>query len=387
MKAPAKEPFAFFASLRATLHLQRLHLVNFRNYREAAVEFDSAVQCLLGDNGSGKTNLLDAIHYLAFTRTSLNSSDGENVTTGETWFSISGNFAMAEKQADVSVTYQVGQKKSVFENGLEYPRLSLHLGKYPVVLIAPADIELVWDGGEVRRRFFDTLLSQVDREYLDNLISYNAHLKMRNSMLRLFGEKGKVDNDLLESNDHRLAPSANFIYARRRHFITQFTPVLAERYSLISGVEAEVAGIEYRSDLSSSDFSELLSKNLQRDLLLQRTTAGIHRDDFDFRLNGFELKRYGSQGQQKSFLLGLKLAEFDVISKVKQFKPILLLDDIFDKLDNDRISRLISLMRRDTFGQIFLTDARPDRTQQLLSGSGVNSKHFAVKSGIVSVGT
>jgi DNA replication and repair protein RecF len=368
------------------LHLQRLHLVNFRNYREASVEFDLAVQCLLGDNGSGKTNLLDAIHYLSFTRTSLNSSDAENVTTGESWFSIRGNFASADKQTDVSCTFQVGQKKSVFENGIEYSRLSMHLGKYPVVLIAPADIELVWAGSEVRRRFFDTLLSQIDRGYLDNLITYNAHLKMRNSMLRLFGEKGKVDNDLLESNDHRLSSSANFIYTRRRGFVSQFTPVLASRYGQISGAEGEVAAIEYRSDLLDADFSELLAKNLQRDLLLQRTTAGIHRDDFDFRLNNFELKRYGSQGQQKSFLLGLKLAEFDVICKEKQFKPILLLDDIFDKLDNDRISRLVSMMRRDAFGQIFLTDARPDRTRELLSTSGIETRLFSVRNGLVSAG-
>jgi DNA replication and repair protein RecF len=366
------------------LHLQRLHLVNFRNYRDALVEFDDGVQCLLGDNGSGKTNLLDAIHYLSFTRTSLNSTDAENVTTGESWFSIRGGLASNGKNVDVSCTYQTGQKKSFFENGIEYTRLSAHIGKYPAVLIAPADIELVWNGSEVRRKFFDTLISQVDRDYLDNLIAYNAHLKMRNSMLRLFGEKGKVDQDLLEANDSRLAPVANLIHARRQSFIKGFAPLLASGYRSVSPSDEEAAAIEYKSELASSDFASLLQKNFQRDLVLQRTSAGIHRDDFDFRLNGFELKRYGSQGQQKSFLLGLKLAEFNVIAKAKQFKPILLLDDIFDKLDNARITRLIAMMHSETFGQIFLTDARPDRTRELLGNAGVGSRMFSVESGNLS---
>lgn len=343
------------------------------------------MQCLLGDNGSGKTNLLDAIHYLSFTRTSLTSSDAENIMKGETWFSIRGNIATIDKIVDVSCSYQSGQKKSVFENGIEYPRLSAHLGKYPVVLIAPADIELVWDGGEVRRRFFDTLLSQIDRDYLDNLIAYNAHLKMRNSILRLFAEKGKVDSDLLETNDSRLAPVANLICKRRHDFVNAFAPLLADAYNSVSPSRDEMASVEYKSELRESDFSLLLKNNLQKDLALQRTTSGIHRDDFDFLLKGFELKRYGSQGQQKSFLLGLKLSEFQVIANEKRFKPILLLDDIFDKLDNARISRLMTMMNQGVFGQIFLTDARPDRTGELLASAGVNARMFSVESGKLSV--
>jgi DNA replication and repair protein RecF len=363
------------------LHLQRLHIVNFRNYKDASVTFDAGVQCLLGDNGSGKTNLLDAIHYLSFTRSSLNASDAENIRTGEPWFSIRGSFSLGDKQADLAVSYQAGQKKSVFENGVEYPRLSAHLGKYPVVMIAPADIELVWDGSEVRRKFFDTLISQVDREYLENLITYNAHLKMRNSMLRHFTEKGKVDQDLLDANDTKLIAAGTFIHQRRRDFIKGFAPVLTQRYRAISGEANEEASIAYNSDLSDSAFADLLQRNLQRDLALQRTSIGIHRDDFELRLDGFELKRYGSQGQQKSFLVGLKLAEFQVISQKKSFKPILLLDDIFDKLDNARISRLISMMTDDVFGQIFLTDARPDRTRELLGSTGVPLKMYSVESG------
>lgn len=363
------------------LQLLRLHLVNFRNYADAAVEFDGGVQCLLGDNGSGKTNLLDAIHYLSFTRSSLNTSDAENVRTGAPWFSLRGTFAVGGKESDVSCSFQTGQKKSVFENGIEYSRLSSHLGKYPVVLIAPADIELVWDGSEIRRKFFDTLMSQVDREYLENLITYNAHLKMRNSMLRLFSERGNVDHDLLESNDSKLVPAGNLIHRKRQSFLSGFATLLADRYRQISGEPEGAAGITYKTDLLEAGFSELLAKNLQRDLVLQRTTSGVHRDDFDFRLNGFELKRYGSQGQQKSFLLGLKLAEFEVISSRKSFPPILLLDDIFDKLDNSRIARLLSMISNHAFGQVFLTDARPDRTRDLLTKAGVPMKILSVESG------
>jgi DNA replication and repair protein RecF len=365
------------------LYLQRLHLVNFRNYQDAAVDFGEGVQCLLGDNGSGKTNLLDAIHYLSLSRSSLTAADADNVRTGESYFSLRGNFSHGDKQTDVGISYQSGQKKSVFENGIEYQRLSMHLGKYPVVLIAPADIELVWDGSEIRRRFFDTLMSQVDRHFLESLIAYNAHLKMRNSMLRHFSEKGKVDPDLLEANDTRLVAAGTSVYESRAKFIAALAPVLEARYRSVSGASAESATIEYRSDLRESSFGDLLTRNLQRDLALLRTTSGTHRDDFIFRLNGFELKRYGSQGQQKSFLLGIKLAEFDVIAKAKQFKPILLLDDIFDKLDNARISRLIGMMRQQVFGQVFLTDARPDRTRELLSTAGIVANILSVENGVL----
>jgi DNA replication and repair protein RecF len=334
------------------LELRNLNLFNFRNYGELGVGFEGQVHCLLGKNGSGKTNLLDAIYYLSFTKSSLIATDTQNIRTGQNQFSIRGTFDVRDTTHDIQCSCQVGQKKVMREDGNDYGRLSEHIGKYPAVLIAPNDIELIWDGGEVRRRFFDSLISQVNREYLERLISYAGHLKMRNSLLKRFAEKGSVDHDLLESCDRQLIPCGDFIMRTREDFLAGFSPYFQKHYSFLSGNGSESVSIAYRSGTDGQSLSDALSKNLNRDIALQRTTLGAHRDDFVFLLDGFELKRHGSQGQQKSFLVGLKLAEFDVLTASKKFKPILLLDDIFDKLDDDRIARLIGLVESGTLRRV-----------------------------------
>lgn len=363
------------------MELRKLNLFNFRNYEQASISFEGQVHCLLGKNGSGKTNLLDAIYYLSFTKSSLLATDTQNIKTGQNFFSIKGTF---HDDREVLCSFQVGQKKVMKENGNEYGRLSEHIGKYPAVMIAPNDIELIWDGGEVRRRFIDSMISQVNREYLERLISYTGHLKMRNSLLKRFAEKGSVDHDLLESCDRQLIPCGDFIAKTRQEFLSQFSPYFQRHYTFLSGSGSEKVGIAYRSGTDDDDLADALSKNLNRDIILQRTTMGIHRDDFIFTLDGFELKRHGSQGQQKSFLIALKLAEFDILTAHKKFKPILLLDDIFDKLDDDRIARLIELVGGGTFGQLFITDARPDRSEALLSEAGIGAESFLVESGTLS---
>ncbi|MEI9917942.1 MAG: DNA replication and repair protein RecF [Bacteroidota bacterium] len=360
------------------MELRKLNLFNFRNYEQVSVSFEGQVHCLLGKNGSGKTNLLDAIYYLSFTKSSLLATDTQNIKTGQNFFSIKGTF---EGDREVLCSYQVGQKKVMKENGNEYSRLSEHIGKYPAVMIAPNDIELIWDGGEVRRRFIDSMISQVNREYLERLISYTGHLKMRNSLLKRFAERGSVDHDLLESCDRQLIPCGDFIAKTRQEFLSKFSPYFQRHYTFLSGSDSEKVGIAYRSGTDDETLSDALSKNLNRDIILQRTTMGIHRDDFIFSLDGFELKRHGSQGQQKSFLIALKLAEFDILTAHKKFKPILLLDDIFDKLDDDRIARLIELVGGGTFGQLFITDARPDRSQELLREAGIGAEIFLVENG------
>jgi DNA replication and repair protein RecF len=394
------------------MHLRQLNLFHFKNIEEAHLEFQGDIVCLLGKNGTGKTSLLDAIYYLSFTKSAINPSDGQNVRQGQSQFIIKGEFDMAIKEKDFNpdaklinsirespspaerdgvrptpasrqllCAYQQGQKKIIREDGQDCTKFSEHVGRYPVVLIAPQDIELIWDGSEMRRKFFDTLISQLDKIYLENLIVYANHLKQRNSLLRTFSESGKIDQDLLASYDQKIIPAGNYIFSKRKQFAVDFLPFFKKHYQFLVGDSKEEVHIQYRSDLEKSDFTDLLSKNLQRDILLQRTSSGIHRDDFEFLINGNELKKFGSQGQQKSFLIALKLAEFQCIAEAKQFKPILLLDDIFDKLDDQRIHQLMLLVSQGTFGQLFITDARQGRSQEILKEANVSGQVFSVENG------
>ncbi len=362
------------------MFLRKLNLFHFKNIEEARLEFQSDVLCFLGKNGSGKTNLLDAIYYLSFTKSAINPSDAQNIRQGQSQFINKGEFDMDGRTREVTCSFQLGQKKMIREDGQDYTKFSEHVGKYPVVLIAPQDIELIWDGSEMRRKFFDTLISQLDKIYLESLITYGNHLKQRNSLLRTFSETGKIDHDLLASYDQKIILAGNYINAKRNEFVIGFRPFLTRHYQFLSESNEEV-DIQYRSDLEKASFDSLLQINLQRDILLQRTSTGIHRDDFDFLMNGNELKKFGSQGQQKSFLIALKLAEFQCIAEAKQFKPILLLDDIFDKLDDHRIGQLMRLVAQGTFGQLFLTDARAGRSQEILNEANVLAQVFKVENG------
>ncbi|MBK8291273.1 MAG: DNA replication and repair protein RecF [Flammeovirgaceae bacterium] len=363
------------------MFLQKLRLYNFKNHAEVNLNFEEKINCFLGKNGSGKTNLLDAIYYLSFTKSAFNPYDQQNVRLDQTGFLIKGTFEIRHKQREVICSIRQGEKKNVLEEDQAISKFSDHVGNYPVVLIAPQDIELIWDGSELRRKFFDSLISQLDRIYLDSLIQYNHHLKQRNSLLRTFSERGKVDVDLIASYDSKLALAGNYIYKTRVAFIEKFKPIFNKHYDFLVCEPSEKVDITYRSDLSEVDFELLLKKNFQRDLLLQRTTSGVHRDDFLFTLNGLELKRVGSQGQQKSFLIGLKLAEFQILASEKQVKPLLLLDDIFDKLDDLRIQQLLKLVNQGLFGQLFITDARQGRSQQILTDAGLQAQLFIIESG------
>ncbi len=366
------------------MHLEKLTLYNFKNYEDAALELSPGVNCFFGLNGSGKTNLLDAIYYLSLTKSASNASDLQNIRQGENQFFIRGSFLNKKNHTEVLCSFVQGSRKLMSEDGSEYKKMAEHIGKYPLVLIAPNDIELIWDGSEQRRKFFDGLLSQMDHPYLENLITYTQFLRQRNGLLRLFSERGSVDQDLLDSYDDKLIPAANFIYEKRKTFLTKYHPLFEKWYKQLVGKEAkESVSITYRSDLEEVDFADLLKKNLQRDIMLQRTASGIHRDDFLFSLNTGELKKFGSQGQQKSFLIGLKLAEFQVLEQATKKKPLLLLDDIFDKLDDTRIIKLMSLVSDGNFGQIFITDARSGRSREILKEAGVKARIFEVEKGSV----
>jgi DNA replication and repair protein RecF len=361
--------------------LDYLRLYNFKNYAEVEVRPDPKINCFLGKNGCGKTNLLDAIHYLAFTKSAINPSDIQNIRFEQNQFLVKGRFSVEGRLKEIVCAYQQGQKKNVREDDQDYLKFSDHVGKYPVVLITPQDIELIWGGGEQRRRFFDTLLSQLDRFYLENLIIYNHQVKQRNSLLRKFSEAGSVDSDLLGSYDHRICIAGNYIHQSRKNLLKEFIPKFKKHYRFIAQESEENIEVEYRSDLDQADFATQLKNHIHRDILLQRTTCGIHRDDFLFLLNGGELKKFGSQGQQKSFLISLKLSEFEVIAEKKGLKPILLLDDIFDKLDDSRIHHLMKLVAEGMFGQLFITDARLDRSSSILKEAGIEAKIFVVENG------
>ncbi|MCW5912020.1 MAG: DNA replication/repair protein RecF [Cyclobacteriaceae bacterium] len=362
------------------MFLNSLRLFNFKNHAEVNLTFDSSVNCIVGRNGSGKTNVLDAIYYLSFSKSAFNPSDGQNIKHREPGFFLRGNFTVKGKQREVECAVQTTDKKVLREDGQDYKRFSEHLGKYPVVLIAPQDIGLIWDGAEPRRKFVDAILSQVDRIYLEHLITYTHQLKQRNSLLRNFSESGHVDVHLLESYNVRLVESGEYIHRARQCFCEELAERVKQHYGYLAEGAPEEAGITYKSDLEVS-FAQLLKGSVQRDLVLQRTSVGVHRDDFVFTLNGYEIRRVGSQGQQKSFLIALKLAEFEVIKAKMGLKPILLLDDIFDKLDDYRISRLVTRVAEGAFGQLFITDARPDRTRSILTAAGIKARIFTIENG------
>lgn len=360
------------------MYLEKLQLINFKNYAEEVVNFSSRINVLVGKNGSGKTNLLDAIHFLSMTRSAF-TSDSFCAKQGAPFFTVKGWFKTEKNTDEILCSLQAGSKKIIRDNGNDYQKLSDHIGKYPVVLIAPDDTELVKEGSESRRKFFDSIISQLDKIYLDALLQYNNALRQRNSLLKMFAESGSFDPIVIESYDRILIQSGELIFKKRQSFLEEFIPVFRKYYAFI--VADESTDLVHKSDLYKSEFLKGLNDNRQRDLYLQRTNFGIHKDDYQFVLENGDLKRLGSQGQQKSFIIALKLAQFEIMARQKNFKPILLLDDIFDKLDDFRIAKLLQLIRQDVLGQLFITDARPDRTATLLKDIKVSAATFKIDQG------
>jgi DNA replication and repair protein RecF len=361
------------------MQLQTLQLVNFKNYADVKVNFSSKINVLVGKNGSGKTNVLDAIYYLALTKSAVSNADNFCIRHGEQHFFLRGVFRISNDVKEITSAFQAGSKKILKEGVNEYQKLSDHIGKYPVVLIAPDDTDLVKEGSESRRKFFDGIVSQLDRSYLETLIQYNHAVKQRNSLLKLFYDTNNFDAIALDSYDDALIRLGSVVFEKRQIFVKEYAPVFERFYNFI--VSDEEAAVVYNSELKAIDFAEGLRQNRSRDLALQRTTFGIHRDDYQFTLGHGDLKRLGSQGQQKSFIIALKLAQFEIIKRRKGFNPLLLLDDIFDKLDDFRIEKLLELIKNDELGQLFITDARPERTAALLKKINVASSVFQVAGG------
>ncbi len=364
--------------------LENLSLLFFKNYEEASLSFSPHINCFIGDNGSGKTNLLDAIHYLSITKSAFNSSDAQNIMQDEDFFMLKGRFTVDDEKHTVQCSLKQGQKKTVTHNKVLYEKLSDHVGRFPVVLISPYDTDLIREGSEERRKYFDSLISQLNHPYLEQLIQYNYILKQRNSLLKQFADRNYFDRDYFQILNEQLVPAGEKLAQERKTFLDAFVPIFQKHYRHISD-SSESVTLTYKSQLLGSDFAHLLHQHERKDLMLQRTTVGPHKDDFIFLMDGNPVKNFGSQGQQKSYVIALKLAHFEVMAAQQHHKPLLLLDDIFDRLDEKRITKLMQMVAAHTFGQIFLTDTHLERTDKILSGLSESIRRFEVKEGTVAV--
>jgi DNA replication and repair protein RecF len=340
------------------------------------------VNCFTGPNGSGKTNLLDAIYYLAMTKSYFSSTDSHNIRHGAGMFIIQGEFMKDNVTDVVYASVKQGQKKQFKKNQQEYDRLADHIGLFPVVMVAPTDQDLVTESGETRRKFLDIVISQVDRTYLEDLIGYHQVLSHRNALLKDLQRNRGGASEMLEIWDQKLIQFGTGIHSRRSTFIEAFRPHFLKVFEAIAG-PGEPVDIQYESKLNSHSFQELLDMSRHRDMDQGYTGQGIHKDDIMIRLRGLPVKKYASQGQQKSVVTSLKLAQFSYLVENGFTRPIVLLDDIFDKLDRNRVSRLLDLVTGDDFGQVFITDTDPDRVISLFNGTGIQLKVFHVEGNTV----
>ena len=355
------------------MYLKSLQVKQFKSYEEAQFDFIPEINCIVGENGIGKTNLLDAIHFLSMTKSARGIADPLCIQHEKDFFMVQGSFiyqkhlesGIPESETQITCAVQRGHKKSLLRDQKPYPRLADHIGNFPIVLMDPHDTDLVREGSEERRRFFDGMMSQLDRGFLESLLRYNRVVQQRNILLKQFAERGHVDPLQLAIYHEPMVVLGEQIHQARIEFLADFLPSFQMHYAALSD-DREQVNITLESTFFSGEFDATLKAGEQQDLAAQRSTIGIHRDEFAFEINGFPLKKFGSQGQQKSFVVAMKLAQFDSLVAAKPRKPLLLLDDIFDKLDDRRIQRLIEMMAQDHFGQVFITDARPERTKNLL---------------------
>ena len=357
--------------------LEKIVISDFRNIQLQELAFSPNVNCISGNNGEGKTNLLDAIYYLSMTKSAFASSDKYNLRHGVDEMSLSGTYRMEtglSSRFSLKMTSK-GEKK-VKRDDKPYPKISEHVGVLPVVMVSPADVSMVSESGEERRRFVNSVLSQMDREYMSAMQQYNRLLLQRNTILK----EADPDRSLLEVIDMRMSMLSEPIFRARRRFVEELKPIVSEYYKALSGGSEQV-DIEYDSDLSRADLDQLLVASFDKDRIMKHTTVGIHRDDFIFTMNGHPIRRYGSQGQQKSFLVSLKFAQYEIMKKNYGFAPMLLLDDVFDKLDMTRISNLLQMVASNDFGQIFITDSNKVRMAGIVDGLTQDRAYFETVKG------
>jgi len=366
------------------MELKSISLLNYRNFEELKLDFSEKINCFIGNNGVGKTNILDSVYFLSFCKSWLNPIDSQNIRHGCDYFMIKGNFQFKEIVETISCGLKTGRKKSFKRNGKEYAKLSDHIGLIPLVTVSPYDSDLIIGGSEERRRFIDIVISQYDKDYLEKLVKYNKILLQRNHLLKQFASSGYFDKESLEIWDIQLIAHGKDLHQKRTEYIKNIIPIFNKYYSYISS-ENETVSLEYKSQLNDSDFELLLAASIEKDRILQYSTVGIHKDDLSFFLSEHPLKKNASQGQQKTYLIALKLAQFDYIKQLSGIKPILLFDDIFDKLDADRVKQIIHLVADNNFGQIFITDTNKERLDQILKEIHIAYKLFVIEDEIKEV--
>ncbi|AQS93329.1 DNA recombination protein RecF [Polaribacter sp. BM10] len=350
------------------MYLQKLSLVNFKNIESQSFDFQQKINCFVGNNGVGKTNVLDAIYYLSFAKSYFNSVATQNIRHGESFFMIEGDYNLNDRSEKIVCSLKKGQKKVLKRNGKNYDKFSEHIGQLPLVIISPADRDLVTEGSDTRRKFIDGVISQQNKSYLKDLIAYNKILSQRNALLKYFAANRTFDALNLNVYDEQLCEYGTRIYEVRKAFLEKFIPIFNEKYQIISD-DKEHVNLVYKSQLQDFSLKELFQKSLDKDKIIQYTTSGIHKDDLSFEIGNYPIKKFGSQGQQKSYLIALKFAQFEFIKQQASVTPILLLDDIFDKLDESRVLQIINLVNNDEFGQIFITDTHSERTENIVKQS------------------
>ncbi|HCO19959.1 MAG TPA: DNA replication and repair protein RecF [Flavobacteriaceae bacterium] len=359
------------------MFIKNLKLFNFKNHSEKSFDFSPEINCFVGNNGAGKTNILDALHYLSMAKSFLGNLDAQNILHESDFFAIEAEIQGEEKNDIIKVQLPKEGKKIIKKNDKTYERIADHIGFLPSVMISPYDSNLISDGSESRRKFLDAMISQTDSDYLFALIQYQKTLQQRNALLKYFAKNRTFDLDSLEIYNDPLNKFGTQIFEKRQRFVASILPTIQHFYEIISKGNEKVTVI-YESNLNEQNFEEILSENLEKDRVLTYTSRGIHKDDLRFEMNGNLIKKFGSQGQQKSFLIALKLAQIKRIKDITNKNPILLLDDIFDKLDDNRVSQLIELVNQQNFGQIFITDTNRERTESVVKRINEESKIFQI---------
>lgn len=357
------------------MYLKHLSLLNYKNITEAGYEFDPKINCFVGRNGVGKTNVLDAVYHLAYGKSYFNPLAVQNIKHGEEFFMIDGTFIKDERTEQIVCSLKKGQKKVLKRNSKAYDKFSEHIGFIPLVIISPSDNDLIVEGSDTRRKFIDSVISQLDNQYLQQLIAYQKILSQRNALLKYFALNRTFDREQLLIYNDQLQPLAQSIFEKRKNFLTDFIPIFNRHHQAITD-SAESVSLIYDSNLKEKDLSDLLDENLSRDRVLQYTSVGIHKDDLLFEIDSHPIKKFGSQGQQKSFLIALKLAQFEFMKVQSGVLPILLFDDIFDKLDATRVEKIVKMIDDKVFGQIFISDTHPERTEAIVKATHQSYRIF-----------